>query len=212
MNDLTPEIAKSINVSPDLKAPFVINANPGEPAEKGGIKNYDVIVEFNGKAIHSGADLITAVTAADVGKSVPVKVLRSGETKNLSIKIGQRPGAQEVAEHVGKKKEKRHNAKQVETGMDIDNLTPDIAHELGMPDLNKGVVVANVTYGGPADRAGLSRGDVILEVDRKPISDVDGFYKAVKEKKNYLLRIRRADPQTGASIYSVVVLNLAAKD
>ncbi|MDR3605938.1 MAG: Do family serine endopeptidase [Oligoflexia bacterium] len=211
VNDLTPEVAKSIHVSPELKAPFVINANPGEPADKAGIKNYDIIVEFNGKPIHNGTDLITAVTAAEVGKSVSVKVLRNGETKALTIKIGQRPGTEEASEEVRKKGEKRHKTKQAETGMDLDNLTPDIAHEIGMPDLNKGVVVANVTYGGPADRAGLIRGDVILEVDRKPISDVDGFYKAVKEKKSYLLRIRRADPQSGNSIYSVVVLNLSAK-
>jgi serine protease Do len=208
VNELTPDVAKSLQVADDMKAPFVINVNPGEPADKAGLKNYDIITQFAGKPIHSGSDLISAVTAAEVGKSVAINVIRNGEKKELTIKIGQRPGAQELADNGKPKKGEKHKKPQAETGMDLENVTPDIAHELGMADLSKGVVVSNVSYGGPADRAGLMRGDVILEVDRKAVSDSDGFYKIVKAKKSYLLRIRRADPQSGTSIYSVVILNL----
>ena len=208
VNELTPEVASKIGAPANAHGPFVINVNPGEPADKAGIKNYDIITEFGGKTIHSGNDLISAVTAADVGKSVPIKVIRNGSEKTLSIKIGQRPGAQEVAQRGWKKNDKQKPAQKVETGMDLDNVTPDVGKELGMPDLTKGVVVSNVNYGGPADKAGLTRGDVILEVDRKAVTDLESFFKLVKEKKSYLLRVRRADPQSGQSVYSVVVLNL----
>jgi serine protease Do len=208
VNELTPEVAKNLQAPESLRAPFVININPGEPADKAGMKNYDIITEFNGKPIHSGSDLISSVTSADVGKSVPIQVFRNGKTETLTIKIGQRPGAQELAALGNKKSEKHKKTHQVETGMELENVTPDIARDLGMPDLSKGVVVSNVSYGGPADKAGLIRGDVILEVDRKAIADSDAFFKAIKPKKSYLLRIRRADPQSGSSIYSVVVLSL----
>jgi serine protease Do len=208
VNELTPDVATKLGVPEDVKGPFVINVNPGEPADKAGVKNYDVILEFNGKQIHSGNDLIAAVTAAEVGKTVTLKILRNGEQKQLALKIGQRPGAQEVAQRGWKKGEKQKPTQKIETGMELDNVTPEVGRELGMPDLLKGVVVSNVSYGGPADRSGLMRGDVVLEVDRKPVPDVDSFFKIVKEKKSYLLRVRRADPQTGQSVYSVIVLNL----
>ena len=69
------------------------------------------------------------------------------------------------------------------------------------------VVVTSTTYGGPADKAGIMRGDVILEVDRKTIKDADSFFSQIKDKKSYLLRIRRADTQ-GHEVFSVVVLDL----
>jgi S1-C subfamily serine protease len=70
-----------------------------------------------------------------------------------------------------------------------------------------GVIVTHISYGGPADRAGLSRGDVILEVDRKSIKNVGGFYSVVKSKQSYLLRVRHADGQ-GQERFSVIVLDL----
>jgi serine protease Do len=91
--------------------------------------------------------------------------------------------------------------------MTLDDLTPEITHELGMSDKTKGVVISQVGYGSAADRAGLVRGDVILEVNRKPVKDVDAFYSIVKDKKSYLLRVRRADPQ-GREAFSVIVLDL----
>ena len=62
-------------------------------------------------------------------------------------------------------------------------------------------------FGGPADASGLFRGDIIVEVDRKPIRDTDAFYAIVKEKKSYLLRVRRGDPQ-GKEAFIVVLLDL----
>lgn len=91
--------------------------------------------------------------------------------------------------------------------MELETLTPEIAKELGVPEKSNGVVVSNTTSGGPADRAGLVRGDVIIEVDRKTVKDVDAFYAHVKDKKSYLLRVRRADQQ-GRDVFAVVVLDL----
>ena len=91
--------------------------------------------------------------------------------------------------------------------MTLEDLSPELAKELGMPEKAKGVLVDAVGYDGPADRAGLTRGDVIIEVDRKPAKDVESFYSIVKEKKSYLLRVRRMDPQ-GHEAFAVVLLDL----
>jgi S1-C subfamily serine protease len=92
--------------------------------------------------------------------------------------------------------------------MELETLSPELARELGLRDpKSKGVVVSGLEYEGPAAVAGLSRGDLIVEVDRKPTPDVEAFFAVVKEKKSYLLRVRRGDGQ-GRDLYSVFVLDL----
>jgi len=206
--ELTDKLAEKLKVSKDLKAPFVAQVYPGEPADKAGLRIYDVIVEFAGKPIHTPPELIGAVTNVAVGESVPMKVLRDGKEKILTIKIGQRPGIPKAGEPEEKKKGKKGTKKShVDTGMSIENITSDIARELNLSEKTKGVVITATTYGGPADKAGLIRGDVILEADQKPVKDVDDFYSKVKEKKSYLLRVRRLDPQ-GHEVFSVIILDL----
>ncbi len=94
--------------------------------------------------------------------------------------------------------------------MQLEDLTPETAEELGARKL-EGAVVSSVAYGGPADTAGLMRGDIILEVDRKSIKDADSFFDLVKAGKSYLLRVRRLDPQ-GQEVFSVIVLDLKRAD
>lgn len=209
VNELTPEIATKIGVSKDLRAPFVTHAYPGEPADKAGLQTYDVILSLNGKTVKSAADLIAAVTSLSVGESVPVKVLRGKEEKTLTIKVSQRPSTLPgEPSRDPKKKEKKPT--RVETGMELETVTPDIAREVGLSEKTTGVVVSSIAFGGPADRAGLARGDVIVEADRKPLKNVDDFFSMVKEKKAYLLRVRRPDPQ-GRDVFSVILLDLTAK-
>lgn len=206
VNELTPELAAKLNVPKELRAPFVTHVYPKEPAAVAGLKPYDVVVEFAGKKIQTAADLIAAVTSVTVGETAPIKILRNGDSKTLKIKVAQRPGAQPSV--LEEPKEKGPKPKpQVETGMTLQTLTSDLARELGMQEGSKGVVVTDVAYGGPADQAGLMRGDVILEVDRKAVASANDFYSLVKEKKSYLLRVRRADPQ-GREAFSVIILDL----
>jgi len=210
VGELTPELAPKLGAPVDLRAPFINHVYPGEPADKAGVKTYDVILEFNGKAVHSSSDLIGAVTSVGVNQSVPIKVLRNGEEKNLSIKVMERPGilaSGDKESKGGKKGRKKKSAPHLDSGMDLEELTPEILKELGVSGKMTGVLVSNVAYEGAADRAGLMRGDIIIEVDRKPIKDVDGFYAVVKAKKSYLVRVRRLDPQ-GREAFSVIILDL----
>jgi serine protease Do len=206
VNDLTPEIGAQLNLPKNLKAPFVTQIYPGEPADKAGLKNYDVILEFNGKPIHTYSDLVSGVTAVPVGTSVPIKVLRAGKELNLEITVAKRKNP-EAAQEPKPKKKKGKKENHINAGMTLEDVTADVARDLGMPDKSTGAVISSIDYGGPADRAGLGRGDVIVEVDRKPVKDVDSFYAIVKSKKSYLLRVRRGDAH-GNESFAVVVLDL----
>ncbi len=210
VDNLTLEISKKMGLSKDLHGPMVTHVYPSEPADKAGIQPYDIILEFNGKAIQSGSDLISAVTAVGVGEWVPVKIFRGNKEKSLKIQVGQRPGALQAASQQKEESKKGKGLKRKPTahlGMTLEDITPEIAKDLGTSAKTAGVVVQNLVYGGPADKAGFQRGDIILEVDRKPLKDVDQFYSIVKGSKSYLIRVRRTDSQ-GHEAFAVLILDL----
>jgi serine protease Do len=210
VNEMSPELAQQLGAPSETIAPFVTHVYPGSPAEQAGLKPYDIVLSFNGAKIHSPNDLIMQVTGVAVGQSAPVKILRAGKEKELTLKVAARPNTQTLADRAKKgKSEKKKDKKQarLETGMNLDDLSPEIAKDLGLSEKATGAVVTSVAFGSPADKSGLLRGDLILEADRKSVKDVDGFYSIVKDKKSYLLRIRRQDAQ-GRESFAVVILDL----
>lgn len=206
VNELNPEISSKLSINKELKAPFVTHVYPGEPADRAGIKPYDVILELGGKKIRSSRDLIAAVTNVPVGETVAVKILRSGQEKALSLKVAQRPGAQTLAKKSEAKK-KGTKSRASEIGVQLQELNPELAKELNLSEKVTGILVDEVAYGSPADRAGLMRGDVILEVDKKAVGSQALFEKSIAAKKSYLLRVRRLDSQ-GREVFVVIILDL----
>lgn len=207
VNPLGPEVARKIGAPEELVAPFVTHVYPGDPADKAGLQAYDVILEFNEQRIKSFSDLISTVTLVPVGTTVPVKILRSGKEMLLKLVVTERPGSRPDRKKEKQDKKPRKQAAPVETGMELEDMGEEVARELGLPRGTRGVLVASVAYGGPADQAGLMRGDLIVEVDRKAVKSVDDFFDTVKSKKSYLLRVRRMDPQ-GRDAFAVIVLDL----
>lgn len=208
VGEMTPELAEQLGVSRDIRAPFVTSVTPGEPADKAGIKPYDIILEVNGKKVSRTSDLIAAITAVPVGEQAELKINREGKDMKLKVKVGKRPvsGAE-----TDKSKKRPEKGAKVPTGMTLETLTPETARSLGIATNTKGVVVQGIEYGSPADRAGIARGDVIVEVDRKPITNVDDFYSVVKARKSYLVRLRKYSPMPGPQdVFAVVVLDLKA--
>lgn len=204
--DLSSSIAEKIGASKDLQAPFVTSVTPGDPAEKAGIKPYDVILEVNGIPVHSSSELVKSITAVKVGDVAQIKLLRDGKEQKVKVKVAKRPGTKEPK---APKKKPVRPSKSIDTGMDLETLTPEISKQLGITGKAQGVIVTGLDYGSPADRAGLSRGDIVVEVDKKPIKDVDAFYSIVKDKKSYMLRVRRGGGPSGDSAFVVVVLDLS---
>jgi serine protease Do len=122
-----------------------------------------------------------------VGEEVTVKVIRGGDTKELTIKVAARPD-----EEAKKPEEPK---KEVRLGMTLQNLTPDLARQLGLKEA-KGVVVTGVERGSPAAEAGLMRGDVILEAAHQPVNTIDDFYSQadkLKEGEGLLLLVQRRE-------------------
>ena len=181
---VTPEIAESFGLD-KARGALVANVSKGGPAEQAGVKVGDIIIEFDGKEIKESNNLpiIVARTLAD--KRVRLKVLRDKKEVILSVTVGELKEKEVIASAVEKGK----------LGFTVQKVTPQIAESLGL-DRPEGVVITAVEPGSPGDGAGLRRGDVILEIDRKPVRDLADYRKAIgetKKGKGILFLVRRGE-------------------
>jgi len=190
---VTPGLAESFGLK-EQKGALVSQVFEDGPAEKAGIQQGDVILEFDGNEIESPADLPRIVAEISPGETVPVQVFRDGETLTVTVTIG------EVEEEAEDKAGEEPSEKPI--GMTVQNLTPRIAEALGLDD-ETGVVVTRVKTGSAAAEAGIQRGDVILEVNQNSVADVQAFSEAIDEamdQKNILFLVRRGKRNLYVSI------------
>jgi serine protease Do len=179
IQSITPELAKALKLK-ETKGALVADVVEGSPAEKAGVQRGDVIVAYNGKAVEESHSLPAMVGATPVDQEVTVTVLRDGKEQELSLKVAKLPSdeakgeAEESAEPAGGK-----------FGIRLHDINPQIARHLGL-QTDHGVVVMGVEPGSPAAAAGIEQGDVILEVNRKPVASVD-------EVKEQVARINNGD-------------------
>ncbi len=187
IQSITPELAEALELE-IRKGALVGDVQPDSPAEEGGIKRGDIIVAYNGKQIGDSHDLPPIVAATKVGEKAKVTILRNGKEKNLSIKVGKLQSDESIRELAKPAKKK--------WGMQLQNITPQIAQQLRL-DVEKGVVVAGVESGSPAHEAGVRQGDIIVEVNRKPVDSAKGVVDQVaKNDDDTLLLLVQRDKAT----------------
>jgi serine protease Do len=197
VGDLTPDLTQAFGLASGTKGALVQNVVPRGPAAKAGVEAGDLIVALNGKPVDSAGAVTRGVALVPPGEKVEVTVLRKGEKKQFAFKVAQRPEDEAVAQkgESSDEEEGGDKAKTQKLGVSLAPLTADVARELGVP-ADQGVVVTNVVDGGPAERAGMRRGDVILEVNRQPVKQPDDVKNAISKMKQgdmVLLRVRRGD-------------------
>jgi serine protease Do len=174
LQDLTEELAEALDLK-SSKGAIVSDIVADGPAAQAGMQRGDVIVKYNGQDIDDGTQLKNLVAQTDPGTSVKVVVIRDGEEKELTMKLGER---QEEGENT-RAQRKSEGTSSRKLGLDVQTLSPNIAQQLGYVN-ESGVVITSVISGSPASRAGLQRGDLIKEVDRKPVRTEDDFEKTIR--------------------------------
>jgi serine protease Do len=203
VSELTPDLAQGFGLPPDQKGALVQSVVARGPAAKAGVEPGDIVVSLNGKPVASSSELTRSVALVPPGQTVNLTLLRKGEKKQLSFKVAQRPEDEGVAargEGEGGESEEGGGAakadKSKKLGVSLAPLTPAMARELGIAPGGEGVAVTDLVDGGPAQRAGLRKGDVLIEVNRQPVKkpdDVAAVVGKMKEGQIALLRIRRGD-------------------
>jgi serine protease Do len=173
MNDVTPDNASFFNL-PDATGAIVSSVTPDSPAGNAGLKNGDVLRDLNGKKILNGSALQVAVSQTAPGTTIDLGILRNGTPQNVKITVGEFHKDTEVAS------DDNGGDQHGRLGITVQNLTPDVRSQLNLPaQVKNGVAIDNVRPASPADDAGLSAGDVILEIDRKPVESADNFVSEI---------------------------------
>ena len=170
----------------EARGALVAMVMPETPAAKGGIKRGDVIIEFNGEKINEWKDLPLVVANTPVDTDAKVIVVRKGKEKAFRIRIGRLDDATEVAAVAPQ--EEGADA----FGLRAQDLTPAIADQLGL-DKAEGVIITDIDPDGPAAEAGLRRGDLIVEIDRKSIKNAKDFAEKLGGSEKVLVLVKRGE-------------------
>lgn len=179
IQDLTKEMVEYYNLK-DRKGVLVAKVFENDPADKAGIKAQDIIISVNGKKIETSRELTSMIATLVVGEKAKVKVLRNGKEKNFTVNIAKRDEDKLASESTSK------NGETGEFGVQVSNITPEIAERLNISEAD-GVIVTGVDSGSKSDVAGIQTGDIIREINRKRIKNIDDF-------KNTLLTIKQGEP------------------
>jgi serine protease Do len=175
--ELTPELAESWNLG-DTKGVVVGDVSSDTPASRAGLRVKDVITNFDGKQVSDVEQFRLLVADTPVNKKVDVQVLRSGKPREIAVTLGERPSDEQL------RQQQQTTPSPTEwLGMSVAPLDGDVAEQLGIKEQG-GVVVVSVVPGSPADDSGLDRGDVIKEVNDRPIQDVSDFNAAIKAARS----------------------------
>jgi serine protease Do len=168
---VTKDLATSFGL-PGTAGALVGSVSPDSPASRAGFKSGDVVTRYDGKAVERWSDLPRAVAETSLNRDVPIEIVRDGKKMTLTAKIAR-------LEEQDKRAEATTEQAATKLGLSGRTLTPSLAQQLGVSE-TKGVVVEQVEEGGRAQNAGITTGDVIVEVDRQPIAGVDALQQALK--------------------------------
>jgi len=167
IQNLTPQLAKEFKLD-HAEGALVAEVTPMSPANKAGLKSGDVIIEFNNKPVTDSRQLKLQVGGTVPGTSVPVKILRDGESKTLKVTVKELPG-----DKLAKAGSTTDQTEDALHGVAVADLDRNTRTKLKVPEHVNGALVSQVDENSEAYEAGLREGDVITEINRKPVKNAE---------------------------------------
>ena len=161
---------------------LVSQVQENSPAAKAGVREGDVLLQFNGKPVSSPGELQAIVEQCKIGAPQKLDVLRDGKRLSVDVTVQELPEEGLVAKNGPRGPAGRQPSSRFEDlGIDVSPLTGEVAEQLGVKN-TEGVVISRVVPNSPADQAGLQSGLIITQANRKPVKSVDDFRKAVQSQ------------------------------
>jgi len=166
-----PAIARVYGVQSGITVSSVV---AGSPADRAGLKVGDTIFSVDGKQVKNGDELVADIASRKPGDKITLGYFRNGKKEETGVTVADR--AKLFASRLGEDEESSEEStpKQSKLGATVRALTPEIADRLNVPS-GKGVIVQDVKGGSFADDVGLTRGDVVLEINKQPVNSEDDF-------------------------------------
>jgi serine protease Do len=206
LQDINAGLAEQFNL-PDQNGALVDDVLPDTPAAKAGIKSGDVLIAFNGKSVTDSESLMLAVSECAPGASATVELLRNGHAQTVAVTLGELPAdAMQNQNDQNNSNSDNNSTRDTLNGVTVENLSSQLREELKIPNSIQGAIVTDVDQDSNSAEAGLQRGDVIVEINRQPVSDADDAVKLCTKAKGdqILLKVwRRAGDFAGTRYLSV---------
>jgi Do/DeqQ family serine protease len=179
LQEITPELAKGFGMK-ETKGVAITSVEANSPGEKAGLRAGDVILAVDGQPVEDLHGLRLRVSQTAPGTAIKLRVLReTGRTEEVAVTLAQLPGSEARAGGPG-----GGGAGGALNGVKVEELTPQVARQLGIPRNVQGVIVSDVDPSSSAAEAGLQRGDVIQSVNREPVTSVADFNRLVQQAGN----------------------------
>jgi serine protease Do len=176
IQELTQDLAKQFGAA-GTKGVLVSDVLADSPAKRAKLERGDVIVEFDGRAVENPTQFRNLVAQTPIGKTVRVKLFRNGKERDQEVTIAEQPKNMARAESDATDGDDARAAGAF-AGLDVRELTTDVARRFNIPRDRGGVVVVRIAEGSPAEEAGVQPGDVIVEINRTPIAGLRDYAKA----------------------------------
>jgi serine protease Do len=198
IQELTPELATQFGVPKETKGVLVSDVMDDSPAKKSGFERGDLIIEYDGRPMDSPTHLRNAVAQTVVGKKVAIKFIREKKTKTSEVMIGEQPknlaqgGSEEGGESAA--------PPGLLSDLEVRELTDELAGRYGLKSSERGVIIVRVKPGSPAEEVGVREGDIVLEVNRKPVTSLKSYERLASnlpKEQPVLLLLKRQ----GRAIY-----------
>jgi serine protease Do len=189
IQSLTPQLARQFHIQ-DGEGVLVSEVFEGGPADKVGIQSGDVILMVGDKETLTPATLSRIIGTTVPQKKVQLEIVREGQKKKVEVVLGEREMEKAEALPTSLPDEKKS---QIDIGLEVRNLDPDLMKQYGL-ERGEGVIITRVETDSPADREGLKTGDLIVEVDKEKILNLDSFNETMAKLQggdSTLLRIMR---------------------
>ncbi|MFN8670712.1 MAG: DegQ family serine endoprotease [Candidatus Sericytochromatia bacterium] len=198
IQNMTESMAKGLKVENPNSGIVVGDIFKGSPADKAGIKRYDVILELNGKEVTDVSAFRNTIAASNPGEKQILTVLRDGKKVKVEIKLGELENKEKKTTESVKDDENTPEkiAPDKKLGIEIEPISKDTLKELGINKEVKGVIVSDINETSNASEGGLMKGDIIQEINRIRIDDIADFNKAVKpikEGDSVLMKVLRGN-------------------
>jgi serine protease Do len=178
--EVTPAMAKAFHET-EVRGALIGDVTPNSPAQKAGLEKGDIILDIDGKPVNNSAELRMHVSLMTPGTKVNVTVFRDGAQKTLPLTLAEMPS------ETAKNEQPESGGEDALEGITVENVTARTAQQLGLPAGAAGVVVTSVDPAGKAADSGLKRGDVIQEVNHKPVRNTADFEAAMRNAKDSAL-------------------------
>ncbi len=192
LEEVNPLLLEELGLKKDAKGVLVAGVEPGSPADKGGLKNYDIIKEFNKKTIENARELQDQVTSSPIGGENTMKVLRQGKEKTLTVKLTERPDApgkrpqNNLKENLGQKD-------KLDFGFMVADPNDSLIQEFDLDPKLKKPVVVRVEQGSLAEQVGLAPGDVVIMVNTTDVKSASEVVQSLRKNKANILQVKRGN-------------------